>query len=412
LALLQQSYDCLGFTCADVGAYNIDGVAECAGYDETHPMAGFIPIENVRSVSKLDLDVLAIRELLRFPSTTNNVAALMFYRFGRSALLDDDRLSYNTLSLREMTEASHRKQYSPYYQDIVDYHNNENYADLQIMNAFGDTMMPLDSRSANILSWIQYGVIVEYMMAVLAISHKECGRTGVDIDARALQRTIKSSSFFWDAFAAFYIGSLEGVDMGGSDETIDGVMLWNLANKRAVTFNTLNSDFYAELNDEMVGLLYAGQSELDRGNCLNIEKSANEAMHLMMLPIIQNTIWYAIQNQQLKANSTSADLVVGKVLALSMLPIVKKYDTDSATVIERNMVHIENTQLVPDGAQAVASAFYRVLDDIGWDCKYLGETEGVSACQASFKSGAASAAISGSLAAVVATSFLFSAVTL
>jgi hypothetical protein len=113
--LLQESYDCLGFTCADIGAYNGTEVAECAGYETTHPMAGFFPVEHVRSVSKLDLDVLAIRELLRFPSETNNVAALMYYRFGRSALIDDDRFSYNTLSLREMTQATHRKEYSPYY---------------------------------------------------------------------------------------------------------------------------------------------------------------------------------------------------------------------------------------------------------------------------------------------------------
>jgi hypothetical protein len=363
-------------------------VAECAGYEETHPMAGFIPIEQVRSISKLDLDVVAIRELLRFPSTTNNIAALQFYRFGRSALLDDDRLDYNTLSLREMTQASHRKQYSPYYQDIVDYHNDQNYADLQIMNAFGDQSMSLEHRSATVLSWIQYGVIVEYMMAVLAISHTECGKNGIDIDARGLQKTVKSPSFFWDAFAAFYIGSLEGTDAGGSDEMIDGVMLMNLANKRAVTFNTLNGQFYAELNDEMITLLYAGQSELERGNCLNIEKSANEAMHLMLMPIIQNTIWYAIQNEGLSANSTSASLVVGKVLASSLLPIVKKYDPDSAMVIEHNMVDIENTKPVSDGAEAVAYAFYQVLDDIGWGCKYLGETEGIGACQAQVRSGA------------------------
>lgn len=116
LTLLQESYDCLGFTCADVGAYNNSEVAECAGYESTHPMAGFIPVEDVRSLSKLDLDVLAIRELLRFPSTTSNAAALLYYRFGRSALLDDDRFDYNTLSLREMAKATHRRKYSPYYQ--------------------------------------------------------------------------------------------------------------------------------------------------------------------------------------------------------------------------------------------------------------------------------------------------------
>lgn len=400
LTLLQESYDCLGFTCADVGAYSTK-VAECAGYEETHPMAGFIPVEHVRSISKLDLDVLSIRELLRFPSTTNNAAALQFYRFGRSALLDDDRLNYNTLSLREMTEATHRKQYSPYYQDIVDYHNNKNYADLQIMNTFGNKEMLPDQRSAYIVSWIQYGVIVEYMMAVLSISHTECGKdTGIDLDSRVLEQ-IKSPSFFWDAFAAFYIGSLEGVDLGGSDETIDGVMLWNLANKRAVTFNTLNEGFYAEINDEMVNILYAGQSEIERGDCSNIEKSANDAMHLMLLPIIQNTIWYAIQNQDLQANSTSTDLIVGKVLAQSILPIVKKFDEDAAMVIKRNMVDIDKTKPVPDGAEAVAYAFYHILDEIGWGCKYLGEAEGIGACQAQVKSSASSIMQVGKLLSVV-----------
>ena len=52
LDLLQQSFDCLGFTCADVGAYKVDMVAECAGYDEDTPLASFIPKEDVRSVSQ------------------------------------------------------------------------------------------------------------------------------------------------------------------------------------------------------------------------------------------------------------------------------------------------------------------------------------------------------------------------
>ena len=51
LALLQESYDCLGFSCEDVGAYNEDQVAECAGYGKDHPMAAFIPKRDVHSVS-------------------------------------------------------------------------------------------------------------------------------------------------------------------------------------------------------------------------------------------------------------------------------------------------------------------------------------------------------------------------
>lgn len=55
LDLLQQSYDCLGISCADVGAYGGDDgeitVAECADYEANHPLAGFIPKEDVRTVS-------------------------------------------------------------------------------------------------------------------------------------------------------------------------------------------------------------------------------------------------------------------------------------------------------------------------------------------------------------------------
>jgi hypothetical protein len=276
------------------------------------------------------------------------------------------------------------------------------------MVAFEDNKMAAANRNAYILSWIQYSVIPEYMMAMLAISHTECGGEGVGIDARrALQGDVKSPVFFWDAFAAFYIGSMEGVEVGGSDETVDGVMLWNLANKRAVTFNTLNDDFFAEINDEMVDLLFAGQSELDRSNCLNIEKSANKIMHLMLMPIIQNNIWYAIQNQDLPSNSTSPDLVIGKVLALSLLPIVSKYDGDAAVVIERNMVDIEYTKPVRDGAQAVADAFYSVLDDMEWGCKYLGEAEGVGTCQSSVRNAASSAVTS--IVATTVSGLLFSA---
>ena len=52
LSLLQQSYDCLGFSCEDVGAYEDAVVAECAGYDADHALAGFVPKEDVRTVSK------------------------------------------------------------------------------------------------------------------------------------------------------------------------------------------------------------------------------------------------------------------------------------------------------------------------------------------------------------------------
>ena len=53
LELLQLSYDCLGFSCHDVGAYNGDEVAECAEYEVNHPLASFIPKNDVRAVGSI-----------------------------------------------------------------------------------------------------------------------------------------------------------------------------------------------------------------------------------------------------------------------------------------------------------------------------------------------------------------------
>eukprot|EP00984_Skeletonema_dohrnii_P016572 scaffold7406_cov122-Skeletonema_dohrnii-CCMP3373.AAC.1 len=41
----------------------------------------------------------------------------------------------------------------------------------------------------------------------------------------------------------------------------------------------------------------------------------------------------------------------------------------------------DNFVPVVDGPQAVANAFYLVLDEIGWGCDYVGHADGVEACQ-------------------------------
>ena len=47
---LQSSYDCLGFSCADVGAYKTDKVAQCAELPINYPMAEYSPTSHVHLV--------------------------------------------------------------------------------------------------------------------------------------------------------------------------------------------------------------------------------------------------------------------------------------------------------------------------------------------------------------------------
>lgn len=369
LPLLQQSYDCLGFSCENVGAY-YDKVAECGDLTENHPMAGFVPKDDVQTLSKVDLDILAISQLLSLPTGAYNIIPQMYYKFGRAAVINEDKYGYDVLSLQDMARSSNILEWSPYYSDYLSYHGKEYYADSIILDEFKKNAGADTQQDTTLLSWMQFGVVCEYMMGLLGTADQTCEDGNDDNPTK-----------YWDAFAAYYIGSLEGVDEGGSDQTIDGFMLWNVANKRAASFNTQNSDYFAKINEEMLELLFSGQSQLLRRDCTNFGKTVSRTLHLMIIPLIQNTIWYAIQNKGLSASSKDDDLIMGEVTAKSVIPIVEKYDPNAAKIIERNMVRSEeNFVPVVDGPQAVANAFYSVLDEIGWGCDYIGRAEGIDAC--------------------------------
>ena len=68
-------------------------------------------------------------------------------------------------------------------------------------------------------------------------------------------------------------------------------------------------------------------------------------------------------------------------MALSVLPIVQKLDPDAASVIERNMIMVEGVRPVSEGPQAVANAFGTIFDNLGWNCDYVGQAEGIDDCQ-------------------------------
>ena len=127
-----------------------------------------------------------------------------------------------------------------------------------------------------------------------------------------------------------------------------------------------------------MNLLFSGQSELERMDCINFEKTASRALHLMLLPLIQSTIWYAIRNEKAAKDK---ELAIGEAMAYSVLPIVSKYDEDAATLIERNMIRSNGVAPVAEGPQSVANAFFEILDNIGWGCDFVGQAQGIDTCE-------------------------------
>lgn len=47
---LEEVYNCLGFTCADIGSYMQDQIPQCADKEASYPLAEYVPISDVYSV--------------------------------------------------------------------------------------------------------------------------------------------------------------------------------------------------------------------------------------------------------------------------------------------------------------------------------------------------------------------------
>ena len=88
------------------------------------------------------------------------------------------------------------------------------------------------------------------MMGLLGLAVQVC--RDADNDA--------SPTLYWDAFAALYIGSMEGIKQDDFDD--GGLMMWALAENRARNFNTQTGGFLAIINEEMMDMLFAPDSSV------------------------------------------------------------------------------------------------------------------------------------------------------
>lgn len=66
----------------------------------------------------------------------------------------------------------------------------------------------------------------------------------------------------FDAASAYFIGSMEGEEDGGS---FDGTLLFMLAKRMCVQFGTCSASSNASINEHIVSLFYAGQGEIEAG---------------------------------------------------------------------------------------------------------------------------------------------------
>jgi hypothetical protein len=278
--------------------------------------------------------------------------------------------------LQDFATSDERDAADPFYSDFVAYSNDPNYANAVIVNTLAGTgkwgTKSSAQRTEMIVQTVSFQVMYMYVLAEMADAHADCLAKDANDNA--------GGAHAWDEVAAYLIGSLEGSERGGSSDEEDGRLLWNLADKRAFKFQTINSDGYSLINSELLDLLYAGRGELDAYDCDNLSKTIQRIQHLILLPIIQSSILYASLNQGLADTSTTGGLADGEAFALAILPVISKYDKDAAEVIEENLVFRDGVSPSQDGPQVIADAFFQALDEFGYSCALVGAISDADAC--------------------------------
>ena len=316
------------------------------------------------------MDVLQIRILTKLGSFH---FAKFLYLYGRNSPKHRDS-EYDPVqfhSLSDYAVSSFLLNAEPYHSAFLSYHNEPNYADVLIKNTLDgigkwDKSKSVEQRSAVITEGSAF--LVMYLHLVAEINHavKVCRDEGEDTEYKQMHP--------WDMVAAFTIGSLEGPEEGGSTHTEDGQMAWGLATRRGYQFQTSNRRGYADVNSDLEDLLFAGKGEIDALQCDVFEKTAEDINKKIMVPLLQSVLKYAISGVNLPADSSSADVALGEVFALAVIPIVKLYDEAAAEILEENMITHSGIKPVRGGAQQVADAVGSAASTMGISPKELGST--------------------------------------
>jgi hypothetical protein len=168
-----------------------------------------------------------------------------------------------------------------------------------------------------------------------------------------------------DEAVAFYTGELTG---DGS-----GKLLYTLAEKRCINFNTCgkdgdSSEGEAKVNYEIFADFDRMQNAL-RGKECGVARNIKESIaHQIFVPLIQGTLRYAYITGVQPGGTEKAE-AEGAAFAAAVLPMVHSCNEDDAQTIYDNM---KTGQANTADFNAVKKAFERNYDCLGITCKDVG----------------------------------------
>mmetsp|Transcript_13639 Transcript_13639/g.17159 ORF Transcript_13639/g.17159 Transcript_13639/m.17159 type:complete len:740 (-) Transcript_13639:36-2255(-) len=370
IGLLQSAFDCLGFSCADIGAYKSNVIGQCAETPGDAAIVGYKPSSDVHNMAKIDLDIAQMKILARYSAWT---PVAQIYEYGKNAIKSQGDTGTTYETLMDLASSKTREAADPFYGYFSTYNSSPNYAHDVIKGAMDGTgrfsSMSDLQRGEQVFKTCQYQVTYMQGIAQLYRAADLCeAKEGTD--------EIMES---YDKGIALLVGSIEGSEEGGAP-TSDGMLMYNLANKRCDQFSTCDANGIANIVPKIMEQFKSGQDGGMNGDCGKMEAAANTISHLTLVPALQGVMRYGLKNEAKEANSDHKDMAEGEVFSLSVLPVIDNYDTGAANVIEKSLLIEQGKKPVADGSQAVAAAVGRVSPKFGVTCSDLGSAEGADPC--------------------------------
>mmetsp|Transcript_20174 Transcript_20174/g.43553 ORF Transcript_20174/g.43553 Transcript_20174/m.43553 type:complete len:769 (+) Transcript_20174:34-2340(+) len=375
LSMIPDLTFCFGYSCQDLGNTEIGA---CDTFDVFRPtLGGYVPQSEVGNVAAADLDILQIKILTELSS--NKFAEFMYMNGANIAKYrqqgTNDPLDY--VSLHDIGVSSERSSAQPFFDIYVTYHDEKDYADKIVRGALtGASKWKASQQISEIVALTSaYQILLMEAITKLKIATQECRDADPEIGVTFTLNPI-------DEAAALLIGSMEGAMLGGSRDLEDGQLIYNIANRHAFQFNTINSAQYAKSVSTIEDLLFAARAELDALDCENLELSTESILKYAMVGITQACIQLAVKNEDLGDLSTAASLAQGESLALAILPMIYNTNKDLAGDIEANMIRLQGEDPVTSGGAAVGKMFGKGFTEAFLlFCENLGSIQAVDPCE-------------------------------
>eukprot|EP00752_Nemacystus_decipiens_P008971 g8009.t1 len=392
---LESVYSCIGITCAQVGGLLVEGTTNyitgfepCTDSDTsasdstgTAPtdsgsdtssfadMAGYTPVSDVVEHSQLDLDMAEIEAGADALSETGFTAAYTAYSVGGNSEKTEEIRTIQKFS----TEAGDKLAGETYYDIWSAYWGAPDYADVftsSACNGTGDFAgASLLTRSEGCLKGAQYQNVWMYVIHELEDAVGDCNNGDLSDN--------DGGPHAWDEGWAFYTGSLEGTDVGGSAD--GGQMVYALAEKRCENFATCSGDSdnddttgVSAVNDDLLDLWHTGQDYLRAGDCDQAANLISEMVPLMAVPLIQGVLRYTYLADPAVSEVTDKEASELWAFSAAILPWIDSCDSAAATTLRNNADITLSTAPMSEGFRVVKAALESVYSCMGITCAQVG----------------------------------------